>query len=153
MSPKFVQLNLGWNAEPNAPNPRTRVDGADLVLEFFVNAFLYKEFDEEEKGILRFLRCSQFRLGPTNDEGWYLGQCRFSKLAPKWGKFYAIINDPDSLVGPNDWIGLGNGEPPKPIHFLFYFRDNTFECVAERCLIEAVPQNALTRRNKSIPGV
>jgi hypothetical protein len=29
-------------------------------------------------------------LGRTNDEGWYLGQCRFSKVAPTWGEFYHV---------------------------------------------------------------
>ena len=28
-------------------------------------------------------------------------------------------------------------------HFLFYFRDNTFECVARECIIEAYAANSL----------
>ena len=59
--------------------------GVDIVLKFFVNPFQFREFKEEEVGVLRFVRCERYRLGSTNDEGWYLGQCRFSKLAPEWG--------------------------------------------------------------------
>ena len=32
-------------------------------------------------------------IGPTGDEGWFRGQCRFSKLAPAWGEFYEIQGD------------------------------------------------------------
>lgn len=149
MNVSFEKLNHGWNAEPNAPNPRFNVHGEDLLLTFVVNPFIYHDFAEEDVGILRFTRCEQYRLGPTNDEGWYRGQCRFSKLAPKWGDFYEVKGDSSLLEEPIDWRVLkarsGNAR-----HFLFYFRDNTFECVAEECLIEATAENSLRRTNKRI---
>jgi hypothetical protein len=37
MSTEFVKLNNGWNAEPNAPDERIGISGADLSLEFTVN--------------------------------------------------------------------------------------------------------------------
>lgn len=94
MNPTFVQLNIGWNAQPNAPNPEARLEGADVVLRFDMNPYQFQDFHDEEKGFLRFVNCSQFRMGATNDEGWYRGQCRFSKIAPSWGEFYAILNEP-----------------------------------------------------------
>ena len=33
-------------------------------------------------------------------------------------------------------------------HFLFYLRDNTFECVAENCIIEPRDDNALYKNGK-----
>jgi hypothetical protein len=33
---------------------------------------------------LTFTGARQWRLGPTNDEGWYRGQCRYVGIAPKW---------------------------------------------------------------------
>lgn len=68
-----------------------------------------------------------WRLGPANDEGWDMGQCRYSKIAPRWGEFYELLGDDDLQPQPSDWImlpGVGNR------HFLFYLRDHTFECMA-----------------------
>lgn len=144
MTPTFVQLNEGWNAEPNGPEPEVRVVNSDVLLSFFVNAFQFPEFKEEELGILRFINCERYRLGSTNDEGWYLGQCRFRKLAPKWGEFYLVSGEPESLNAPQDWKIL---QPSKHLvkHFLFYFRDNTFECIAEKCILENTANNSLQR--------
>jgi hypothetical protein len=153
MKTTFHRLNEGWNAEPNAPYPSIEVRGEDLVLKFLVNSFRFPTFKEDEIGVLRFVRCERYRLGSTNDEGWYLGQCRFSKLAPEWGEFYMIQGDAALLDAPKDWQSVrppsGHGQ-----HFLFYFRDETFECVAEKCIIEPTPENALQRTGKVLvaPG-
>jgi hypothetical protein len=85
--------------------------------------------DEEEVGVLPFGDCRSWRLGATNDEGWYSGQCRYSAIAPAWGEFLEIVG-PDVLAEqPDDWRTvsmLGNGRR----HFLFALRDETFECLA-----------------------
>jgi hypothetical protein len=146
MKPTFYQLNDSWNAEPNAPSPAIEIQGKDLLLQFLVNSFQFPDFEEDEIGVLRFVQCERYRLGSTNDEGWYLGQCRFSKLAPKWSEFYMVQGDPALLEAPTDWHSVrprGDGR-----HFLFYFRDNTFECVAERCVIEPTAGNSLQRAGK-----
>lgn len=44
-------------------------------------------------GVIRFKNCARYRFGPENDEGWYLGQCRFSGIAPDWGEFYKVNGD------------------------------------------------------------
>lgn len=135
MGVSFYQLNHGWNAEPNAPDPQIEIVGNDLLLSFDLNAFQFEEFNEGDRGILRFTNCSRYRLGHTNDEGWYVGQCRFSRLAPEWGEFYRIKGDLDSFPDPGDWVQIA---PVCPLqkHFLFYFRDNTFECDADECHTE-----------------
>jgi hypothetical protein len=142
--PSFRQLNDGWNAEPNAPAPVVERSGPDLLLRFTLNAFKFTQFAEEEVGILRFVDCARHRLGATNDEGWYRGQCRFSRYAPAWGEFYEIGGVVSSLGEPDDWIVSG---PDKAScrHFLFYFRDETFECFAVDWLFEVDPHNALFR--------
>lgn len=139
----FVHLNHGWNAEPNAPEPRTEQRGSDVLLYFLLNAFVFKQFDVEDRGIIRFVRCARYRLGGTNDEGWYRGQCRYSSLAPDWGEFYEIIG-PDPLRGqPADWVTIGDSARAR--HFLFYFRDDTFECISDNWRFEPDPTNALFR--------
>lgn len=154
MIPSFIRLNQGWNADPNVPNVETHLDGKDVLLRFNVNAMQFEEFQKGEKGTLRFVDCSQFRLGPTNDEGWYRGQCRFTGSAPRWGEFYAVVDDPSSVNGPDDWVAVQHAVPlAGRKHFLFYFRDDTFECIAMNCVIELTEDNALLRTSKSIPAI
>ena len=145
MSVTFIQLNHGWDAEPNAPFPEVIVQGSDVLLAFFVNAFQFEGFAPDERGALRFVNAERYRLGPTNDEGWYRGECRFSQLAPAWGEFYLVSGDASVLDAPDDWRALG-ARSGAGQHFLFYFRDNTFECVAQDCVIEASAANALHRQ-------
>lgn len=123
--PSFAKLNLDWNAEPNAPDPRVSVDGNTAHLRFCLNHMAYAATEGEE-GHLAFPDCHMWRLGSTNDEGWHRGQCRYSAYAPAWGEFYELTG-PDTLSGPQDWHELAaDGRR----HFLFYFRDQTFECFA-----------------------
>src|SRR2546428_13577789 len=91
MKPEFLHLNVGWNAEPNAPEPHVEVQGFDIVLRFYVNPFQFKEFKEDEIGFLRFVNCARYRLGPTNDEGWYRGQCRFSQIPLRVGSSLQMV--------------------------------------------------------------
>jgi hypothetical protein len=126
----FTTLSKGWNAEPNAPQPVVRVEGTSLFLSFELNAFMFQEFKEGDWAEVAFSCCSRYRLGPTNDEGWYRGQCRFSKIAPAWGEFYEVAGD--LLLENNglDWHVVCIDPQPDSKHFLFYFRDETFECDA-----------------------
>ncbi len=64
-------------------------------------------------------------------EGWYRGQCRFSGIAPEWGEFYEVEGDLLLAQEPNDWkAGLAKEPRQGSRHFLFYMRDETFECDA-----------------------
>jgi hypothetical protein len=130
VSTTFSKLNTDWNAEPNAPNPQVQLWECDVVLSFLLNPFLYPQFKEEDVGQLRFRSCRRYRLGSVNDEGWYRGQCRFSKLAPAWGEFYEVSGDLLLEKLPDDWIQVGPKTEAQR-HFLFYFRDEEFECDAE----------------------
>lgn len=126
----FSKLNNGWNAEPNAPLPQVRVEGTDVVLSFRLKDFQFRQYNNGDIGTLRFARCTRYRLGSTNDEGWYLGQCRFRGIAPAWGEFYEVTGDLRLSACPEDWVqvGLSKGHSR---HFLFYLRDETFECDAD----------------------
>ena len=126
----FKQLNHGWNADPNAPEPLVSVDGSELQLTFYVNTFQFPGFAKDSKATIRFKSCKRYRLGPTNDEGWHMGQCRFGSMAPAWGEFYQISGDSELLVSPPDWVILGP-QGPATLHYLFYLKDETFECLAD----------------------
>jgi len=129
MNTKFVHLNKNWNAEPNAPEEEIEVINNDLSLSFVVNPWAYEGFQENQRAKILFHGCSKWRNGKTNDEGWYSGQCRFSKIAPDWGEFYEISGNLLLEKCPNDWHIINNKSGNK--HFLFYLRDTTFECDAE----------------------
>lgn len=139
----FVQLNHGWNADPNSPNPRISVDSSSVLITFYVNAYKFPQLAEGTKAILRFKNCQRYRLGATNDEGWYLGQCRFSGMAPAWGEFFAVSGESGLLLAPVDWVLLASGgHADSARHHLFYFKDETFECVAEDWEVQ-LPANQL----------
>ena len=126
----FTKLNAEWNAEPNAPTPQITIRNRDVVLAFYLNAFLFHQFKEGDVGQLRFRDCWRYRLGPVNDEGWHRGQCRFSDIAPAWGHFYAVSGDLRLGQCPADWKEVSWKEAAQR-HFLFYLRDGQFECDAK----------------------
>jgi hypothetical protein len=146
--PSFRRLNEGWNAEPNAPHPQVTLSGTDILVEFFLNPFQYRQFGLDDRGIIRFSDCSRYRFGATNDEGWYRGQCRYSKVAPAWGEFYEIDGSDSRLDEPKDWQTISEASSASR-HFLFYFRDNTFECIANGWVFEPKATNALFQHFKS----
>ena len=135
MATQFRKLNEGWNAEPNAPEPNVKLDGSDVILTFLANPFQFPRFREDQRLILRFTNARRYRIGSTNDEGWYRGQCRFSSLAPAWGEFYEVSGDLKMEHSPDDWQVVADIRPPGR-HFLFYLRDETFECEAEGWTLE-----------------
>ena len=66
-----------------------------------------------------------------NDEGYYRGQYRFKPSILPWGEFYRLdtnwkIDFPDNSI---TLIKIPNEKKQK--HYIFFFKDNTFECVAE----------------------
>ena len=137
MKTVFAKLNSGWNAEPNPPEPTVAVEGNDVLLSFFMNPFQFPEFSAGDLGTLRFANCSRYRLGPTNDEGWYRGQCRFSGLAPAWGEFYEVSGDLLLEKAPSNWVVVDPGRTASR-HFLFYLRDETFECGANAWSLQLI---------------
>jgi hypothetical protein len=134
---KFTQLNDGWNADPNVPNEKISFKDSTLVLTFKLNSYLYDDINEGDIGKLTFQNCTQYRNGPTNDEGFYRKQCRFSEICPQWGEFYLLDGNKELMNQPEDWIKVdGSGNK----HYLFYLRDGTFECIADNFLFENLGQ-------------
>lgn len=146
MKTVFTKLNDGWNAEPNAPEPNVTVVGSDVLLNFLLNPYLYRQFQDGDIGILRFRNCSRYHLKGTNDEGWSRGQCRFSKIAPAWGEYYELEGDLKLSECRAKWETVSTDFSGSR-HFLFYFRDETFECDADEWLFEPSNDNALLTRS------
>jgi hypothetical protein len=130
LTTQFTQLNQGRNAEPNAPHIDVRVDGSTLTLSFLANPFQFPEFVDGQIIRLRFDNVWRYAIGDINDEGWYRGQCRFSKTAPAWGEFYEVTGDLRLDSFDADWKIVSDSPADHLRHFLFYFRDENFECDA-----------------------
>jgi hypothetical protein len=136
----FEKLNLEWDADSGAPEPRVHSGGSVLTLTFFLNSSNPK-FRECDRGEISFRNCWRYRLGYPNDEGWYQGHCRFRCLAQDWGDFYEVTGD---LLenGPKDWIVTQQFHSESSRHFLFYFKDETFECDADGWSFKVLPVSA-----------
>ena len=131
----FERLNLDWNAEPNDPEVKIDVCGNDVIVEFYLNSFWYQQFSEDDRAKITFHNCYQYRYGSPNDEGFYsYNQSRFKKLGVKWGEFYLVHNSDWKDAFPEPIIVGGYADTVN--HYLFYFRDATFECIAESYDIE-----------------
>jgi hypothetical protein len=134
----FEKLNEDWDAESGAPEPSVRTDEFGLTLTFFLNPWLNPKFRLYDRGEIFFGNCWRYRLGYPNDEGWHRGHCRFRCWAPEWGDFYEVTGD---LLDnrPKDWVLLKPTRPEPSRHFLFYFKDETFECDAESWSFKVLP--------------
>jgi hypothetical protein len=136
-NPTFKRLNEAWNAEPNAPCEEVAVSGSTVRLAFFLNRWAY-EAQENERGCLTFEQCSMWRLGSTNDEGWYAGECHYSKVARLGASFVSCLarrtNDSSLPIGTSS-----RRSHLRSRHFLFYLRHNSFECFAAAWRFERQP--------------
>lgn len=137
---EFTKLNDGWNAEPGAPIPKVHVEGDTLVVTFYLNPWVFPRFKPGDRGELRFAKCWRYSMEGTNDEGWWRGQCRFSRRAPDWGEFYEVEGDLRLDRLPEGyWTLLADPRSTNSRHFLFYFKDETFECDAADWDFRVIP--------------
>ncbi|WP_275783630.1 hypothetical protein [Pararhizobium gei] len=143
-----LQLGQGWVADPNAPEPEVSVAGSSVNVCFRSSRPVHDKkpvgvlralnlFSEAEPkldntwGTLSFIGCSRWRWDETNDHEWYKanGHGRYSGIAPRWGEFYELIGpDPTRDAVPWETIGADTADSR---HFLYYFRDETLEFMAE----------------------
>jgi hypothetical protein len=134
---KYLLLTKGWNADPNAPEVQLKVEGYNVVLEFYLNSFIYP-FKEDQRGRLTLLDCYKFSFNSMNDEGYYAGQYRYNYEELPWGEFYELETDWEDDFPKKPEILNPNPDKLKLKHYIFFLRDNTFECVAENYSFEII---------------
>lgn len=128
---KYKRLNVDWNAEPNAPEVKLQVDGDKLKVEFYLNPFIYENVNEEDKGELIFKDCLKFSFNSCNDEGYHLGQYRYNNDILPWGEFYELQHDWERDFHKDFKILNPSLDTGQLRHFIFFFRDNTLECISK----------------------
>jgi len=134
-------LTKDWNADPNAPEVNLLVEGNSVILNFFVNYFMYKKFKEGDKAKVTFINCLKYSFNSMNGEGYYMGQYRYKNTDLPWGVFYKL-DSKWATVFPTQCIILSQKRDNAALnHYIFFFKDNTFECVAENYHLEFYSAN------------
>jgi hypothetical protein len=124
----YIQITNDWNADPVSPEIELKVDGIDLIMDIYLNHFQFDKYQEGDKVKIRFKNCAEYSLNTCNDEGFYYGQYRIKPTELEWGEFYEIKSGLDRRL-PNPIKKIQNDNSDKK-HFIFFFKDETFECLA-----------------------
>lgn len=132
----YFKITSDWNADPVSPGMDLEIIGNDLVMEIFVNYLVYDNYKEGDKAKITFENCSEYSLNTCNDEGYYYGQYRTNPNELPWGEFYEISNGLNRDF-PEPVVRLQGGNENKK-HFMFFFKDETFECLASDFSIEHI---------------
>ena len=126
---EYEKININWNADPNAPEPIVWIKDGNLIVDFFLNYFVYDQFKEGDRAQIIFSNCSKYSLNHCNDEGYYRGQYRTNPNELPWGEFYEIKDGLDNNF-PEPLVQLTKPTQSTK-HYIFFFRDHTLELNAE----------------------
>ncbi|TDR25837.1 hypothetical protein [Flavobacterium cheniae] len=125
---EYIQLTTNWNADPVLPKIELKIDQTELIMDIYLNYYVFDNFKKGDKVKIRFKNCTLYSLNTCNDEGYYYGQYRTNPSELPWGEFYEIISGLDkNMPNPIEIIVNNNSEKK---HFIFFFKDETFECLA-----------------------
>ncbi|WP_026705997.1 hypothetical protein [Flavobacterium soli] len=124
----YIQITKDWNADPVSPEIELKVDEIDLIMDIYLNHFQFDKYQEGDKVKIRFKNCAEYSLNTCNDEGFYHGQYRIKPSKLEWGEFYEIKSGLDRKL-PNPIKIIQNDNSDRK-HFIFFFKDKTFECLA-----------------------
>ncbi|MCZ4408228.1 hypothetical protein O3Q51_05380 [Cryomorphaceae bacterium 1068] len=130
---KYTKLNRNWNADPGAPDLKVSPIDGGIQLSFVLDPKGFEHIDEGEMGKVLLDRVYAYTLDPTDQNVYVDGNFRFQNDQLPWGEFYELpnINWKDF---PEDKKVLDDQIDKKELrHFIFFFRDQIFECLAMDC--------------------
>lgn len=130
----YIRLTTNWNADPVLPEIELKIDSTDLIMCIRLNHYVFENFKKGDKAKIRFKNCSLYSLNTCNDEGYFYGQYRTNPNELPWGEFYEIKSGLDRNM-PNPIVKITNDNSDKK-HFIFFFKDETFECLASKYELE-----------------
>ena len=127
---KCSKLNKNWSIEPNAPNPEISLIDAGIELRFALNHLAFEHIDEGEHGKMVFDQVYAYRVDFTDREAYLRGEYRFKNDEVPWGEFYELRSTRWNDF-PEERIVLDHEINKNDLrHFIFFFRDQIFECLA-----------------------
>lgn len=129
-------LTTDWNADPNAPEVKLTAEDTSVTIDFFVNYFLFDKFKEGDQARVIFLNCLKYSFNSMNDEGYYMGQYRYKYTDLPWGEFYKLDTNWETDFPARHITLTEMTDKERLNHYIFFFKDNTFECVAESYQLE-----------------
>jgi hypothetical protein len=132
----YTQITTDWNADPNAPEVQLTVNNNSVTLEFYLNYFLFDNFQEGDKAKLTFNQCYKYALNGMNDEGYFQQQYRYRDNELPWGEFYKLETNWEKDFPMKHRVLYSKIDKQKLNHYIFFFKDNTFECVAQDFQLE-----------------
>ncbi|WP_289046159.1 hypothetical protein [uncultured Olleya sp.] len=123
-------------------------------MDIYLNHFQFNKYQKGDKVKIRFKNCAQYSLNTCNDEGYFYGQYRTNHNELPWGEFYEIKSGLNKeLPNPIEKIQTSNSDKK---HFIFFFKDETFECLASNYYLdfynEKVLNNCKTNYNIVLGG-
>tara|TARA_R110002012_G_scaffold6480_7_gene30056 strand:- start:140951 stop:141769 length:819 start_codon:yes stop_codon:yes gene_type:complete len=130
----YFRITGDWNADPVSPEIHLEIDKNNLTMEIFVNHLVFDDFEKADKAKITFKNCSIYSLNGCNDEGYYYGQYRINSNELPWGEFYEIKSGIDRKFP--EPITRINDELEGKRHYIFFFKDETFECLADHFKLE-----------------
>ena len=130
MKSTYKKLNLDFDAEPNAPNPIVTENSESLSLTFLLNPFIWDNVKDDEQAKLIFNKVYAYRIGSPGSDN-FKDFRYFDSEIDNYG-FYQIENSKWKSDFPDDKKIVNNTfvDSSDLNHFVFFFRDNTFECIA-----------------------
>ena len=139
----YIQITKDWNADPVSPEIELKVDGIDLIMDIYLNHFQFDKYQEGDKVKILFKNCAEYSLNTCNDEGFYYGQYRIKPTELEWGEFYEIKSGLDRKL-PNPIKKIQNDNSDRK-HFIFFFKDETFECLASNYYLDFYNEKVLKK--------
>ena len=128
---KYIKGNKNWSAAESEIEPIVSVEENRVDLKFNLSHLQFSHIDEGDKGILKFQEVYAYNLEPISQEEYAQGKFRFKNEELPWGKFYELPNSnwrndfPASKVIVNESL-----KATKLKHFIFFFPNHIFECLA-----------------------
>jgi hypothetical protein len=125
------KINTNWGADPDSPKPELWSGDGTVKLTFCLNSLIFDHIEEGDKGMLEFTSVYAYRLGPTNDKAFDSEQLRnINNQAPEDG-FYELIDSNRNKDFSIDKMIVNEAISKKELrHFILFFRDQSFECIA-----------------------
>lgn len=130
-----IDFPVLWDA--GAPMPHLLTNGYRTILLFYVQGDYSENDPTESVALVEFHRCISSKLGDPNEEVFHGHPLYGNGFEPysaqivrnsKWIKELEAINKVHERYDPELWRSLN--------HYIFWFHDDTFECVAKSYEVE-----------------